>query len=181
MLKKPYPYHQGPVKHALEDCTMLRCYYVKLGLPDDDAKQKGTGGRDEDKDDGFPEEVLTFEVVGFGGAYHAILGQPCYAKFMVVPNYTYLKLKMPGPSGVIMVESMYEHVYDCDVKCIEYAEALAEAETLIAHLDQLSGEVSDSKHRAGAFEPAETIKLILVDPACLDDRTLRINASLDIK
>ena len=37
MLKKPCPYHQGPVRHALEDCTMLRRYYTKLGLPDDDA------------------------------------------------------------------------------------------------------------------------------------------------
>jgi hypothetical protein len=36
-----------------------------------------------------------FEVVGFRGTYHAVLGRPCYAKFMVVPNYTYLKLKMP--------------------------------------------------------------------------------------
>jgi hypothetical protein len=32
-------------------------------------------------------------------------GRPCYAKFMVVPNYTYLKLKMPGPNGVITVGS----------------------------------------------------------------------------
>ena len=100
---------------------------------------------------------------------------------MAVPNYTYLKLKMPGPSGIITIESMYEHAYDCDVECIEYAEALAEAETLIAHLDQLSGEVPNSKRRAGAFETAETIKLIPVDPACPDDRALRISATLDIK
>ena len=33
MLKKPCPYHQGPVKHTLEECTMLRRYYAKLGLP----------------------------------------------------------------------------------------------------------------------------------------------------
>ena len=79
----------------------------------------------------YRKEILTFEVVGFKGTYHAILGRPCYAKFMVVPNYTYLKLKMSGPNGVITVESMYEHAYDCDVECIEYAEALAEAETLI--------------------------------------------------
>ena len=131
----------------------------------------------------YRKEVLTFEVVGFGGAYHAILGRPCYAKFMAVPNYTYLKLKMPGPSGVITIESTYEQLSgeDCDVECIEYAEALAEAETLIAHLDQLSGEPPDSKRRAGAFEPAETIKLIPVDPACPDDRALRISATLDIK
>ena len=66
------------------------------------------------------KEVLTFEVVGFKGTYHAILGRSCYAKFMAVPNYTYLKLKMPGPNGVITIESTYEHAYDYDVECIEY-------------------------------------------------------------
>ena len=51
----------------------------------------------------YRTETLTFEVVGFYGTYHAILGRPYYAKFMVVPNYTYLKLKMPGPGKVITV------------------------------------------------------------------------------
>jgi hypothetical protein len=55
----------------------------------------------------FRREPLTFEVVGFRGTYHAVLGRPCYAKFMTVPNYTYLKLKMPGPNGVITVGSTY--------------------------------------------------------------------------
>ena len=36
----------------------------------------------------FRKEVLTFEVVGFRGGYHAILGRPYYAKFMAIPNYT---------------------------------------------------------------------------------------------
>jgi hypothetical protein len=58
--------------------------------------------------DNFRKEALTFELVGFRGAYHAILGQPCYAKFMTVPNYTYLKMKMPGPKGVITVGSSIE-------------------------------------------------------------------------
>jgi hypothetical protein len=49
----------------------------------------------------FRTETLTFEVVGFSGTYHAIFGRPAYAKFMVVPNYMYLKLKIPGPKGVI--------------------------------------------------------------------------------
>jgi hypothetical protein len=39
----------------------------------------------------FRMETLTFEVVGFSRTYHAILGRPAYAKFMAVPNYTYLK------------------------------------------------------------------------------------------
>jgi hypothetical protein len=55
----------------------------------------------------FRRETLTFEVVGFRGTYHAVLGRPCYAKFMVVPNYMYLKLKMSGPNGVITVGSTY--------------------------------------------------------------------------
>jgi hypothetical protein len=38
--------------------------------------------------DNFRKETLTFEVVGFRGTYHAILGCPYYAKFMAVPNYT---------------------------------------------------------------------------------------------
>jgi hypothetical protein len=51
----------------------------------------------------FRKEVLTFEVVVFRGAYHAILGRPCYTKFMAIPNYTYLKMKIPGPKDVTTV------------------------------------------------------------------------------
>ena len=64
MLKKPYPYHQGPVKHTLEECTMLRRYYTKLGLPNDDAKKKGADNRDYDKDDEFPEVHNAFMIFG---------------------------------------------------------------------------------------------------------------------
>ena len=34
----------------------------------------------------YRTETLTFEVVGFHGTYHTILGRPCYEKFMAVPN-----------------------------------------------------------------------------------------------
>jgi hypothetical protein len=106
----------------------------------------------------FRWETLTFEVVGFRGTYHAVLGRPCYAKFMAVPNYTYLKLKMSGPNGVITVGSTYRHAYECDVECVEYAEALAESEALIADLECLSKEVPDAKSHAGNFEPDEAVK-----------------------
>ena len=117
----------------------------------------------------FCSEVLTFEMVDFLGSYHAILGWPCYAKFMVIPNYTYLKLKMTGPNGVITVGSTYEHAYDCDVECIEYAEALVEAKTLIVNLDRLGSELLEPKRHAGTFEPTEAIKLIPVDPTGPND------------
>jgi hypothetical protein len=38
-------------------------------------------------------------VVDFLGIYHALLGRPCFTRFMAVPNYTYLKLKMHGLKG----------------------------------------------------------------------------------
>jgi hypothetical protein len=112
----------------------------------------------------FRKETLTFEVVGFRGTYHAVLGRPCYAKFMAVPNYTYLKLKMSGPNGTITVGSSYRHAYECDVECVEYAEALAESEALIADLDSLSKEAPDAKRHAGNFEPAEAVKTVPLDP-----------------
>ena len=52
-------------------------------------------------------ETLTFEVIGFHGTYHAIPGRPRYVKFMAIPNYTYLKLKMTGPCGVITISTSF--------------------------------------------------------------------------
>jgi hypothetical protein len=234
MLKESCPYHQGPVKHTLEECVMLRRYFHKVGPPAEDGKGQGNNKKEGDREEDFPEvhncfmihdgqvanasarhrkqerrevcsvkvaapvyldwsdkpitfnrgdhpdfvpspgryplvvdpiignvrlskvlmdggsslniiyaetlellgvdrsevragaapfhgiapgkrilplgqidlpvcfetpsnfrkETLTFEVVGFRGTYHTVLGRPCYAKFMAIPNYTYLKLKM---------------------------------------------------------------------------------------
>jgi hypothetical protein len=129
----------------------------------------------------FRRETLTFEVVGFRGTYHAVLGRPCYAKFMAVPIYTYLKLKMSGPNGVITVCPTYRHTYECDVECVEYAEALAESEALIADLESLSKEAPDVKHHAGNFEPAETVKSAPLDPGDDASKRIRIGSELDPK
>jgi hypothetical protein len=129
----------------------------------------------------FQKETLTFEVVGFRGTYHAVLGRSCYAKFMVVPNYTYLKLKMPGPNGVITVGSTYRHTYECDVECVEYAEDLAESEVLIADLECLSKEAPDAKRHARNFEPAEAAKSVPLDLSNDADKKVRIGSELDPK
>jgi hypothetical protein len=41
-------------------------------------------------------EFIKFEVANFESSYHAILGRPALAKFMAVPHYVYLLLKMLG-------------------------------------------------------------------------------------
>jgi rhamnose utilization protein RhaD (predicted bifunctional aldolase and dehydrogenase) len=123
----------------------------------------------------FRKETLTFEVVGFRGTYHAVLGRPCYAKFMAVPNYTYLKLKMPGPNGIITVGSTYRHAYECDVECVEYAEAL------ITDLERLSKEAPDAKRHADNFEPVEAVKSVSLNPSNDASKKVRIGSELDPK
>jgi hypothetical protein len=119
----------------------------------------------------FDKETLTLEVVGFRGAYHAILGQLCYAKFMAVPNYTYLKMKMPGPKGVITVGSSIEHAFDCNVECVEHAEALAFDEALVANLDKLVNEDLNSS--------AKQTKEVPLDPVAPEGKALRVSSTLD--
>jgi hypothetical protein len=100
---------------------------------------------------------------------------------MVVPNYTYLKLKMSGPNGIITVGPSYEHAYECNVECVEHEEAILGLATLAANLDGLADEVPDSKRHAGNFEPAEDVKLIPLDPTDPKEKALSINATLDPK
>jgi hypothetical protein len=132
--------------------------------------------------DNFRKETLTFEVVGFRDVYHAILGRPCYTKFMAVPNYTYLKMKMTGPKGVITVGSSIEHAFDCDVECVEHAEALALDEALMANQEKLVNEDLDSatKH-AGSFGAAEQTKEVPLDPAAPEGKAFRVSSTLDPK
>jgi hypothetical protein len=126
----------------------------------------------------FRKETLIFEVVGFRETYHAVLGRPCYAMFMAISNYTYLKLKMPGPNGTITVGFTYRHAYECDIECMEYAEAIVESKALIADQDCLSKEAPDAKRHAGNFEPAEAVKSILLDPSNDAGKKVRIDSEL---
>jgi hypothetical protein len=68
-------------------------------------------------------ETLTFKMVDFFGPYHVILGQSCYVKFMAIFSYSYLKLKIPRPTGVITVEAKTQQVLDCEQNSIELAAA----------------------------------------------------------
>jgi hypothetical protein len=70
----------------------------------------------------YRKETLTIEVVDFEGPYHAIFRRPCYAKFMVVPNYAYLKLKMPGLCGVITITGNFRDAYECEREAVDQAD-----------------------------------------------------------
>ncbi|XP_020160340.1 uncharacterized protein [Aegilops tauschii subsp. strangulata] len=77
----------------------------------------------------YCKEKLTFEVVDFHSAYHAILGRPAYARFMARPCYLYLKLKMSGPRGMITVTENRQRAEECLQKGSKIAdEQMAAAE-----------------------------------------------------
>jgi hypothetical protein len=63
MLKKSWPYQQGPVKHTLEECVMLRRYFHRAGPP-----AEGGKGHDNDKEgnkaEEFPEVHDCFMIYG---------------------------------------------------------------------------------------------------------------------
>jgi hypothetical protein len=62
----------------------------------------------------YRREKLDFEVMDWPSQYHAILGRPAFSRFMAVPHYTYLVLKMPGPKGIITVKGSFEVSDLCD-------------------------------------------------------------------
>ena len=123
-------------------------------------------------------ETLTFEVVGFHGTYHAILGRPCYVNLMAVPNYTYLNLKMSVPCRVITIGTSFQRAYECEVKCCKHATAIVASKELAAIREDVVEEVPDPKRSAGSFEPVEGAKEVLIDPSGSKGKVVRIGIML---
>jgi hypothetical protein len=64
MLKEPCPYHQGPVKHTLEECVMLRRFFHKAGPSAEDGKDQGNNKKEGDKEEEFPAIHNCFMIYG---------------------------------------------------------------------------------------------------------------------
>ena len=96
--------------------------------------------------DNFRSEELIFDIVPFGSGYHALLGRTAFARFNAVPHYTYLKLKMPSPRGVITVNGNTK----CSLRMEEHTVALA-AEVQSAPL---------KPHNSSAIKPPDFVKRV---------------------
>ena len=121
-------------------------------------------------------------VVDFPGSYHAILGRPCYARFMAIPNYTYLKLKMPGSNGVITVGSAFSHAFMCNREHFELATTVINLSELPQLRESSAPAVPDCNKPTSsmAFRPLEEAKAVGIDPAN-PTKTVRIGTQLPIK
>ena len=68
-------------------------------------------------------EHINFYVADFNTAYHTILGQPALAKFMAVPHYACLVLKMPSPAGVLALWANLSIAYAYEIESLALVEA----------------------------------------------------------
>jgi hypothetical protein len=64
MLKESCPYHQGPVKHTLEECVMLRRYFHKAGPPAEGGKTHDNDKKEGHKAEEFPKVHDCFMIYG---------------------------------------------------------------------------------------------------------------------
>jgi hypothetical protein len=88
----------------------------------------------------FLTEYIQFEVTDFETTYNTFLGQPALSKFMVIPHYAYLVLKMLGPHGIISIKGDVRRAFDCDRKSCEIADIL----TASVELQELKQALAES-------------------------------------
>ena len=132
----------------------------------------------------YRKEKLTFEVVDFQSAYHAILGRPAYARFMARPCYVYLKLKMPGPKGVITITGDRKKAGECFQKGSKIADAQMAAVEWKEY--QKTADPSDllrAKKPAteSAFQSSGETKPVHIHPTDPDAAPTHISTTLDSK
>lgn len=81
------------------------------------------------EEENFRSETLWFELTLFHTGYNAIFGRLAYVKFMTLPSYAYLQLKMSGPNRTITIHGSPERALEAEVTNMELADAaLASAE-----------------------------------------------------
>jgi hypothetical protein len=138
--------------------------------------------------DNYRTEYVKFEVADFETSYHAILGRPAIAKFMTVPHYTYLVLKMPSIVGVLSLQGDLKISFDCDTEVVELAatnqvpNAMMEIYTVSKKLAPSELDTRQKLDKANKPQPAEEVLVKTIDLGTDDcNKTTTIGAGLDPK
>jgi hypothetical protein len=124
-------------------------------------------------------------VVDFEGTYHTILGRPALTKFMAVPHYSYLVLKMPTKQGVLTLRGNVYTAYTCEEESFKVAEATdlsVRMEQTLADASKISTSQLDIPERQAPWKHIKSnehkeIHLVDDDPS----KTALIRANLDSK
>lgn len=135
-------------------------------------------------DKNFRKEKLTFKVLDFESAYHAILGRPAYARFMARPCYVYLKMNMPGPKGVITVSGNGHRAEEG----LQQGSKIADQHMVVVELEEYRKNADHAylmrskKHTSeSAFQSAGEVKPVHIHPTDPNAAPTNISATLDSK
>jgi hypothetical protein len=136
----------------------------------------------------YRTEYIKFEVADFETTYHAILGKPAITKFMAVPHYTYLVLKMPSPAGVLSLQGDLKISFDCDTEAVELAEtnqvpnAMMEMYVASKKLAPTELDIPEKSDTTNKPQPSKEVQVKAIDLGTGDNsKTTMIGAGLDLK
>ena len=111
----------------------------------------------------YRSEEITFQVAPFNSGYHTLLTRDAFTSFQAIPHYGYMKLKMPGPNGIITLASDPDIARRTENKPAALAlEALSEvlaAEELTALRSIVDRDdvILDKRPKSTSFKPADEI------------------------
>jgi hypothetical protein len=133
----------------------------------------------------YRTEYIKFEVADFETSYLAILGRPSIAKFMAVPHYTYLVLKMPSPAGVLSLQGDLKISFDYNTEVVELAttnhvpNAMMEIYAASKKLAPTELEIPEKTDIANKPQPSEEVQVNAIDLGTGDNiKTTMIGAGL---
>jgi hypothetical protein len=129
---------------------------------------------------------MQFEVANFETAYITFLRRSELTKFMAIPHYAYLVLKMPGPNNIITIKGDVKHAYNCDMVSCESVDMII-ASTELQELKKALAEspppsdpiMPKAKSSKTSIQPEESLsKMILLS---LDEpsKVAHVGNSLD--
>jgi hypothetical protein len=117
----------------------------------------------------YRTEYIKFEVADFETSYHAILGRPAITKFMAVPHYTYLVLKMPSPAGVLSLQGDSKISFECDTEVVELATTNQVPNTVMEiyvaskKLAPSELDIPEKSDKANKPQPSEEVQVKAID------------------
>lgn len=106
-------------------------------------------------------KTLWFEAAPFRTVYNALLGRPAYVKFMALPSYVYLLLKIPHPNGTITIYGSAKRALEVEVAKRELAEAAlasVELKEIKKSVDPSTRPLARKSKWGPAFPPAKETK-----------------------
>jgi hypothetical protein len=133
-------------------------------------------------------KYIKFEVADFETSYHAILGRLAIAKFMAVPHYMYLVLKMPSLAGVLSLQGDLMISFDCDTEAVELVatnqvpNAMMEIYAASKKLAPSELDIPEKSDNANKPQLAEEVQVKTIDIGTGDSsKTTTIGAGLNPK